>query len=358
LRIRVHYSWIAVFALVTLIVTTQFAEIYPLVQRILFGLTVSVVFLAAEILREYILSLAAFQGKSTNRAITLYAFGGVFQENRDIIDSTQRPLLYAARFFSNLVITVVFYGLYATFTNADSFILAGIAQWLTFIYFLIVILHFIPAFPLDAGKILRMILWKANGDYYKATYTASLIGWATGLFLVFSGVLVYIISQQWLISLVIVFNGWLLFIAAGNTLRKVKTLRHLQGIKAQNVITRDYPVMGPKVGIGELLKEHILVKGWPYILVVDETKLKGILTLSQINAVPYKRWNKTTVGDIMTPSDKIKPAAPEESAATLLEEMDLRGIDYLPVLEGDKIIGVAARSTLSSLVKIRAGFSV
>ena len=346
------------FALVTLIVTTQFSEIYPLLQRIIFGLTVSVLFLVAAILREFILNLAAFQGKSTTRILTLFAFGGVFQENRDRIDSTQRPLLYAARFLSNLVITVVFYGLYATFTNADSFILAGIAQWLTFIYFLMLLLHFIPAFPLDAGKILRLFLWRSSGDYYKATYIASLIGWATGLFLVFVGVLIYIISQQWLISLVIVFNGWLLYIAAGNTLRKVKNLKHLQSIKAQNVIMRDYPVMGPKVSIGELLKEHILVKGWPYILVVDDTKLKGILTLRQINAVPYKRWNKTTIGDIMTPSDKIKPGSPEESAATLLEEMDLLEVDYLPVLEGDKIIGVAARSTLRGLVEIRAGFGV
>lgn len=358
MKIRIHYSWIAVFALVTLIVTTQFAEIYPLSERIIFGLIVSVLFLAATILREFILSLAAFQGKSTARTLTLFAFGGVFQENRDIIDSTQRPLLYAARFLSNLVFTGVFYGLYATFTNTNSLIMAGIAQWLTFIYFLVLLLHFLPAFPLDAGKILRMVLWRSSGDYYKSTYTATSIGWTTGLFLMFFGVLIFIITQQWLISVVTLFTGWLIFAAAGNTRRKVKTLVQLQGIKAKDIISKDYPVMGQKVNIGELLKEHILVKGWPYILVVEGTKLKGILTMSQINAVPYKRWSKTTIGDIMTPADKMKIVSPEDSAATILEEMDLRHIDYLPVMDGEKIDGVAARTTLSCLVKIRAGLGV
>ena len=346
------------FGLVTLIVTTQFSEIYPLRERIVFGLAVSVLFLAAAILREFILSLAAFHGKFTTRTLTLFAFGGVFQENRDIIDSTQRPLLYAARFLSNLVITGVFYGLYATFTNANSLILAGIAQWLTFIYFLILLLHFVPAFPLDAGKILRMILWRSSGDYYKATYIATMIGWTTGLFLMFIGVLMFIISQQWLISVVTLFTGWLIYAAAGNTRLKVKTLIHLQCIKAKDIITRDYPTMGPKVSIGELLKEHILAKGWPYILVVEDTKLKGILTMGQINAVPYKRWSKTTTGEIMTPADKITLASPEESAAKILEEMDLQHVDYLPVMEGDKVAGIAARSTLSGLVKIRAGFGL
>jgi predicted transcriptional regulator/Zn-dependent protease len=354
-RIRIHYSWIAVFALVTLIVTTQFSEIYPLSERILFGLSVSVLFLAAAILREYILNLAAFYGKSTSRTLTLFAFGGVFQENRDIIDSTQRPLLYAARFLSNLVITGVFYGLYATFTNANSLIMAGIAQWLTFIFFLVLLLHFVPAFPLDAGKILRMILWRSSGDYNKATHTASLIGWATGLFLMFFSVLIFIITQQWLISVVTLFIGWLLYAAAGNTRRKVKTLVQLQCIKAKDIISKDYPVMRQKVNIGELLREHILVKGWPYVLVVEDTKLKGILTLNQINAVPHTRWHKTTIGDIMTPVDKIKIFSPEESAAMILEEMDLRHVDYLPVMEGEKIAGVANRATLSNLVKIRAG---
>jgi len=357
-RIRIHYSWIAVFALVTLIVTTQFSEIYPLSERVIFGLIVSVLFLAAAIMREFILSLAAFQGKSTARTLTLFAFGGVFQENRDVMDSTQRPLLYAARFLSNLVITGVFYGLYATFTNANSLIMAGIAQWLTFIYFLVLLLHFVPAFPLDAGKILRMILWRSNGDYYKATHKASLIGWSIGLFLMFFGVLIFIITQQWLISVVTLFTGWLIYAAAGNIRRKVKTLVQLQGIKAKDIITRDYPLMGQKVNIGELLREHILVKGWPYILVVEGTKLTGMLTMSQINAVPYRRWNKTTIGDIMTPADKINPVSLEESAATILEQMDLRHVDYLPVMEGEKIAGVAARTTLSGLVKIRTGLGV
>jgi Zn-dependent protease len=358
MRIRVHYSWILVFALVTAVVTTQFSEHYPLWQRITLGLVVSVLLLAAVTIRELVLSTAALRIETPIQKITVFAFGGVYQESKDRIVSAHLPLLYSARFLSNLVIAVIFYGLYATFINAGNLMMAVVAQWLTYIYSLLFLLHFVPAFPLDGGQILRMVLWKSTGDYYKATRIASLIGWAVGLFSMFAGVLVFIVTQQWTITLMLIIIGWIIQIAAGSTRRKIKTLIVLQGIRTQDIMTREYPIMPRQVNIVQLVREHILVKGWPYIIVVDGTQLKGILTMSRIKSVPWRRWNKTTIGDIMTPSDQLRTAHPLQTADTLFEEMDQRKLDYIPVLEADHIIGVVTREALMSLVKIRAGFGV
>jgi Zn-dependent protease len=358
IRIKVHYTWILVFALVTAIVSTQFSENYPLWQRITLGLVVSLLFLLVATIRELILSAAAFRKEIYIKKITVFAFGGVYQENKDRIVSTHLPLLYLARFLLNLVIAVIFYGLYATFINVGNLMMAGAAQWLAYIYFLLFLLHFIPAFPLDGGQILRALLWRSTGDYYKATYIASLIGWATGLFFVFAGVLVQIVKQQWLISLVIIIVGWLILTAAGNTHRKIKMLMVLQGINAQDIMTREYLLMQQQVNIEQLVREHILIKGWHYIIVVDGTQFKGILNVRWIKSVPWKRWNNTTIGDIMIPSDQLKIAHPQQTADTLFEEMDQRNLDYIPVLEGEHIAGVVTREALISLVKTRAEFGV
>ena len=346
------------FALVTAIVTTQFSEDYPLSQRVIFGGVVALLFLLAATIRELILSMATFHRGIPIKRITLFPFGGVYQENKGRIVPTHWPLLYLARFLSNLIIAAIFYGLYATFINASNLMMAGLTQWLAYVYFLLFLLHFIPAFPLDGGEILRMFLWGSSGDYYKSTHIATLIGLSTGYFLIFTGVLMLIITQQWIIGLLIVSIGWFIQIAAGYTRRKIKTLMVLQRIKAQDIITREYPAMPQQVNIGQLIREHILVKGWCYIIVIEGTKLKGILTMNQIKAVPVKRWNNTTIGDIMTPFDQLRTAHPQQTADTLLEEMDQRRIDYIPVLEDDNIIGVATRYDLMSLVEIRAGFGV
>lgn len=356
MSIRVHYTWIFVFALVTAIVTTQFSENYPLWQRITLGIAVSILFLTALTVREFIFAITAFRKETPVNKITIFAFGGVYQENRERMVSTHIPLLYLARFLSNLVIAAIFYGLYATFINSGNLAMAGLFQWLAYVFLLLFILHFIPAFPLDGGEILRMAMWRSTGDYYKATRTASLIGWATGLFLIFAGVLVFIVIQQWTISLVIVMVGWTIQIAAGSSRSHIKEHAVLQNIKAEDIMTREYPAMSAQVNIRQLMRENILIKGWHYIVIVEGTKLIGMLTIEQIKSVPWKRWNNTTAGDIMTPADRLRTAHPQQKADTLFEEMDQKSIDYIPILEADKIIGVVTRHALTNLIRIRTEF--
>jgi predicted transcriptional regulator len=343
-------------ALVTAITTTQFAEVYPLYQRIILGLIVSVCFLVATTVRELILSVTTFPREISTRQITIFIFGGVTREIRDSHTPPHQPLLYLARFLSNLLIAAVFYGLYATFINTNNLMMAGVFQWLAYIYFLIFLLHFVPAFPLDGGKILRTFLWRSKGDYYKATRIASFIGLATGLSLIFAGVLVFIITRMWIVSLLIVYTGWTIQIAAGNTRRQVITDIALQSIKAEDIMTGEYPVMPRQTNLGQLIRDNILVKGWPYIVVAEGTKLEGILTLEQIKSVPWKRWNNTTIGDIMTPSDKIRTAYLQQPADILFEEMYQANISYIPVTKDDDIVGIVNRNRLTRLARIRDGF--
>jgi len=320
------------------------------------GIVVSLLFLLSIAARELILRLTVYGKEIRVKKFTLYAFGGVYQEQRSKLAAEQRPLLYLAKYLSNLVIAAIFYGLYATFINTGYLMLAGVTQWLTYIYFIVFLLHFFPAYPLDGGEILRNLLWKSKGDYFEATRIAGWIGWAAGFFLMFCGVLVFIVTQQWIMSLVMLVFGWIIEIAAGNIRREIKTQMALQNIKAEEIMSREYPVMPREVNIDQVIREQILRKGWHYVIVAEDSELKGILTMDQIKAVPGKNWNKTTIGDIMTPLDKIGTAHLQQSADMLLAEMHQKRLDYMPILDGDKIVGVVNRKELVNLARIRTGF--
>lgn len=319
---------------------------------------VATLFLGLMALREFIIFLAAYNRVKPARKITLFGFGAVSWENGAGAEAAHLPLLYIARFLSNLVIAAIFYGLYATFINAENLAPAGIAQWLAYVFFLMFLLHIIPAYPLDGGAILRLILWKSSGDYYKATRITGFIGWATGLFMIFAGVMYFIVTRQWIISLVIAGLGWSIWSAAGDTRRRVNTHLALRNIQAQDVMTREFPVMPSRTNIRQLLREHILLQGWPYVMVVDDGKLAGLLTLGRFKTVPAKRWNDLTIGDIMIPAAEVRIAAPARTADTLYEEMNRWEIDYMPVVEADKITGVVTRSALMDVVQTRAAFGV
>ncbi len=343
-------------ALVTAIVTTQISEIYVLWQRVILGLVVVLLFLGVSIIRELILITAVFSKGTPVKQITLFVFGAVYSESQDRIIAVNLPMLFLARLLSNLILAAIFYGLYATFVNADNLMMAGVAQWLAYIFSLIFLLHFAPFFPLTGGEILRLRIWKSTANYHHATDVASLIGWAAGLLLIFSGVLLLIITLDWIISLLIVAIGWILEIAAGNTRRDLKTHLILGSIKAEDIMSRDYPVLQPQMPIGQLVREYVLKKGWQYLIVAEGTRLEGVLTLKQIQSIPGQRWNNTTVGDVMTPTTGLRTAHLQQPADSLFEEMNWQGIDYVPVLEGENVVGVVNRGVLKSLIKTRFAF--
>jgi Zn-dependent protease/predicted transcriptional regulator len=358
IRIRVHYTWAFVFALVTAIVSTQFPESYPLWQRIALGLVAALFFFAGVTVRELILSFTTIPRESPIKSVTLFAFGGVYQTTRENFVSNHNLLLYFVRFLSNFMIAAIFYGLYAIFINAGNLMIAGLAQWLALFYSMLFLLHFVPAFPLDGGMVLRALLWKSTGDYYRATYIASLTGWSIGLLFIFAGVLAFIVTQQWFVGLVVAAVGWFLYSAAAQTYRLAVLLVALQSTTARDVMTREFPLITWQMSISQLIREQIIVKGWRYSIVADGAKLEGALTIRDIRSVPKRRWHNTSVGDIMTPAIELKTAYAQQSAAALLEQMDYLRIDHMPVLEDDHVIGVVARDSLVRLGKARAEFGV
>ena len=156
--------------------------------------------------------------------------------------------------------------------------------------------------------------------------------------------------------MVIVSLGWIIAIAAGDIRRELKIRIVLKKIKAEDIMTREYPVINQQMNVGQLVHDHVLKKGTSYIIVADGNKLKGILTLNQIESIPSKHWNNTPIGNIMTPTEKIRTAQLQQTANTLFEEMQLRNIDYIPVLEEENIVGVVNRDALLNLVETRIRF--
>jgi Zn-dependent protease/predicted transcriptional regulator len=358
IRIRAHYTCVVAFVLITAIVSAQFPESYPLWQTIILGISTALLFFISVSTNELIISLTVISRQNPINNITIFAFGGVFETIQEATSPNRELLMALARFLSNLTITTIFYGIYATLINSGNFAIAGIAQWLVFIWFMVFLINFVPGYPLDGGRVLRALLWKSSGDYFRATHIATLIGWCIGLLLIFSGVLASIITHQWFLGLAVTFIGWSIQSAAGQIRRQTVLLMALQLTNVRDIMTREYKIVNRGVTVGQLFRDHILASGWCYFIVVDGAKLQGILTKRNIKSVPRRRWNSTPIGEIMTPSNEINFANPLQSGASVLQKMEQMGIDDMPVLEDGNVIGIIVRETLVRLGKVRAEFGV
>ncbi len=355
--LRLHYTWALALVLITAITVTQFTEAYPLWQRISLGIATSLLFFISVSIREFTTLLTAISRGIPVKRITLFVCGGVSQISKESTSPMLELLMAAAGLLSSLIIAGVLYVIYGILANAGSTVISGVIQWLAFIYFMLFLFHFIPGLPLDGGRMLRALLWKATGDYERATLIAGWSGWVIGLLCIAGGILWLIADLQWFNGLALVGLGWILLTVASQSRRQAVLRQALQKIKAQDIMTREYSLISPQFTISQLIHDYILATGERYFAVADEGKLQGTVTMNDIKRVPKKRRG-SHIGKIMTPASELKTAHPQQSAASLLGQMDELGIDHMPVLEDDKVIGIVARDSLIRLAQARAELKV
>jgi CBS domain-containing protein len=179
-----------------------------------------------------------------------------------------------------------------------------------------------------------------------------------GLVLVFTGVLAFIVTRQWLTALALIVTGWCLQSASGTIRRQASLAMALEGTRARDLMSGDYTTVNSQATIGQLYREYILVSGWRFFAVTDGEAVKGFLTERRIRSVPWKRRNSTCAGDIMLPLDRASAIGPGQSGASALQVMEQLKINELPVIEYGVVVGIISRDRLVRLGRTRAEFGI
>ena len=254
------------------IVVTQFSEAYPLWQRGLLGVAAGFLFLAAIVLRELILNIIAVIKGIPVRRVDLYVFGSIPQISKEATLPSIDMLLAVAGLLSNLLIVIIFWGVYLLLMKAGSVLIAGITQWLAYILLLLALFHFVPGFPLDGGRVLRVLLWKATDDYERATRIASWIGWGIGWLCILGGIILLITTGQWFTGLVLMLIGWVLQSAASQSRRLAVLHEALRDITARDIMSSECPLIDRQLSLEQLVRDCILAKGQHYFVIADGVK--------------------------------------------------------------------------------------
>ncbi|MFH1383249.1 MAG: CBS domain-containing protein [Chloroflexota bacterium] len=353
-RVRLHYTWLFAFLLVAIIVATQFSEAYPLWESLALGAAAWLALFIILFVRQFALNLVARRRGILVGRVTLYIFGGA----AEIVEATTLPaletLMAALGLLSNLVIAVVLYLTYLLLITIGNVTVAALAQWLAFITFALTLFHFIPAFPLEGGRMFRAALWQLTGNYDLSTRIAGWMGQLIGLALFLGGLYIALLGRQWFVGLMLALVGWALYRGATRASRVTFLHRALHGVTVGDVMLTEYPAATPELSIGELVRRYSLATGYRYFVLVDDVGLSGVVTIRDVKRIRKKRWDSTIVGKIMTPAPNLKAAHPGDSAANMLQEMEMLDISGMPVLAGDKLVGIITRENLTRVGRTRA----
>ena len=320
-ELRLNWSLLAVVAL---IVWSLSDGVFPsqnpgLSHNTYLGMAVvaSLLFLASIALHELGHSWVARREGIEVDSITLWLFGGVSQLNgRFKSPGVEFRVAVSGPLVSiGLGVLFVLIALAGAPSEVD-----GVAAWLGYINLLLAAFNLLPAAPLDGGRVLHAILWRAKGDFAWATRVASEVGQGFAYLFIALGLAMFIFegsfSGAWL-----AFIGWFLLQGARAEARYVATEQALGGLRVRDLMVRHPVTVDADSTIGSFMDDVAGSHRFTTYPVLEGDRPVGLLAFASVAAVPRSDWDSRRVRDTMFPLDDIPLLTEDELAVDALQEL-------------------------------------
>ncbi len=345
IEIRIHYTWLIAFVIITWSVTQSFLMPAYLgwnsATYWITGAIAALLLFISVLLHELAHSLVAKTRGLPVHSITLFILGGVSnlreEPGKPMVEFTMAivgPL-------TSFALAGIFWGIGYALTNQGTPV-AAIVAYLMLINLVLGIFNLLPGFPLDGGRVLRSILWGRTGDLVKATNIATTIGrgfgWAIiayGLFLIFMG--------SFLGGLWIAFIGWFLSSAAGASRREVTLREQLSGVLVNTVMESSLETIDPNTSVAEVVRDMFFLRRRRAVPVSREDRVVGIVTISDVKELPQQEWAQTTVEQVMT-REPIYSVAPQDDLNSAMKLIAQHDLNQVLVLDQRKLVGLLSRA--------------
>jgi Zn-dependent protease/CBS domain-containing protein len=352
--IGLHPSWFVIFLFLTWsLANGVFADgsfALPFGGIWVLGLITSLLFFGSVLAHELGHAFVALRNNIPVKSISLFFLGGVAEITREPKSPGEEFRIALAGPMVSLALALVFNSL-AQFTGGLPY-LATAFSYLGRVNLLLGVFNMIPGFPMDGGRILRAAIWKLTGDHYRATRAASFTGQlvafgfiAYGVFSVFTGNLG---GGIWM-----GFIGLFLLNLAGSASAQAKIQQKLDGIRVDQVMSRDYPSIPGEITLEQLAVTALSQNSRGSYLVIDGEKPLGILTLHEITKVPRHLWSRIKAREVMKPWEKSVQVSPDTPVLTALQEMEAEDLRLVPVVDGLNVLGVLSRERVLNYLKLR-----
>ncbi len=358
IEIDLHYTWFIIAALITFSLVAQFHATNPAwPSGLIWGSSIvtALLFFAALLLHELAHSLVAVRQGLPVRSITLFALGGVSQIEREAMTPGGEFWMAIAGPLTSFAIGGICLaatkgtGWSATATAPSP--ATAVLGWLGYINLALGGFNLIPGFPLDGGRVLRSLIWRASGDRHRATRIAAHTGRVVAALFIGWGLLRFLVGASFG-GLWIAFIGWFLLDAAHASLVQSDIADDLRDLCIEDFTIRDCERADVKSDL-EAVAGAILHSPRHCCLVERDGTVVGLLGLAEMRSVPRDQWSKTMVASVMRRIDHLHALSPDMPAVEGLEVMVRESAGQLPVVAGGHVQGIVSRRQILDLLQAR-----
>lgn len=355
IEIRLETSWFFIFAFLILSFAASLAAAHPdlaPVTRWAAAAGTSLVFFGSILLHEMAHSVVARRMGIPVHGITLLLFGGVSHLACEPRRPREDLAIAAVGPLTSAILGALFIAM--SWVLGSYPVAKSVTLWLGIINLGLAAFNLLPGFPLDGGRILKALLWTATGDAGRAHRMAATAGQVLALGMILFGVVLAFEFHRTVDGLWIGFMGWYLYSGAQSNRLQHALSEVLKSHQVQDVVRPPEAFVRAGEPLGEVIEEWVLRKGHRTLLVCQNDRLLGLVTLHEIKRIPREDWGGRTVGQVMIPAEQLATVEPRETLLTAFQRMDEHGVSRLPVVAEGALVGTVGREDILRLLAVHA----
>lgn len=356
IEIRLDYSWFIIFALLIYFFGFgYFPSVLPNLNKgyiaIITLLTV-LLFFSSLLLHELSHSIVAKRKGIPVSRISLFIFGGMSEIEKEPDKPMTELLMSIAGPAASFVLAIIF-GLIWFFTRNFPPVNLPVG-YLAIINLTLGIFNLLPGYPLDGGRVLRSILWKASNDLKKATFIASTVGRVIGFAMIAVGIYL-IFTNNFLNGIWLAFIGWFLQSSAYASYRQLIFDTSIKGVKVKEMMNENIVTVDKNVTLDKLVDDYFMKYRYGRFPIVENTaqnKLIGIVSIHDIKTIPKEEWVSTKAADIVKPVETNEIIDSDAELSEALRKMIKFNLSHLVIISDKQIRGMITKSDILQFIQI------
>jgi Zn-dependent protease len=207
---------------------------------------------------------------------------------------------------------------------------------------IVLLFNLIPAYPLDGGRIVRALVWRATGDRNRGTRVAARLGQALSIVLIGGGLWMTAALASWP-GIWLAFVGLMMGGASRALLAQTTLSEQLEDVRVADIMDDDPVSVPEELPASRALDEFFLRYRWPWFPVVDAAgRFVGVLREEGArHAVEHGGLggDGVLVRELMEADDAGRWRIDEDqSLRALLDADGLRTLGAMMVLDGGGVL--------------------
>ena len=369
-------SWIVIFGLVVWSLTSVFGAWHPTWTSgtlLAVALVTGVSFFVSVLLHEMAHTLAAKAYGLPVRDITLHMFGGVSNIEREpptpgaeLTIAIVGPLASFVLGVGMLVVAGIVTGASIHGASADDLAATmsrlgpttTLLMWLGPVNIAISLFNLIPGFPMDGGRILRAVLWKATGNLGKATRWSTAVGQGVGFAFIAGGAMMVLGVRLPFFGTGLVSGIWLAFIgmflrgAAKRHQIGAEVADALEGLHVRALMRLASTGVQGNTSLRALVDQWFVRREEAAFPVFFGDRYIGVVALVDVMKVPQSAWDEHTAREIMRSPEGLPPIGPSDPVVDALRKVGVAGLTALPVVEDGVLVGMLFETDVARWVAL------